>query len=119
MSTFAMNETTKDFLFENGDIVLVTGAEEVRQILLSRLRTFRGEWFLDTTVGVPYFEEILVKDPSISRADSTLKDIILTTPGVIELQEFTFSYDNSLRQLKLDIKVLAQDGEFFFINEVL
>lgn len=94
--------------FVNNDLVFVEGSEEVAQLILERLRTFLGEWFLDVTIGVPYFEEVLVKNPTA--AESVLKREIILTPGVLELLEFTFTVDKSTRKATLNFKVISTDG---------
>ena len=37
---------------------VATGLEDVRQRVAETLKLWRGEWFLDTTRGVPYTDEI-------------------------------------------------------------
>ena len=65
------------------------GSQAIRQDMLARLRTFRGEWFLDTTIGVPYYQTVLVKSPDMTAIATALKDEILNTPGILTLDRFT------------------------------
>ena len=55
MSTIAVDE--------NGDlargVVVLKGREAVGQNVKQRLLLLRGEWFLDITAGVPYYESVL------------------------------------------------------------
>src|SRR6478752_2230488 len=89
----ASSATYGDLLVAGGDLVLTSdvdprGAHPVLQDILTRLRTFQGEWFLDTTIGVPYYQTILVKAPDMTAIATALKDQILSTPGVLTLNQF-------------------------------
>jgi hypothetical protein len=117
MTSVAYDEDTKDLKFINGDLVLINGSEEVEHLLRANLRTFLGEWFLDTRVGVPWHEEVFVKNPNLARVDATLKQVILETSGVLELQSFVIGYSEAKRQLEIDFAVKSEQGEII-INEV-
>ena len=112
-----IDDTTGDIVVD-GDLVTVSESYEVRQYLRSKLKTFLGEWFLDLTVGVPYYEEVFKKNPDAVVIDAAFKEAILSTPGVLELMEFEMGFDNALRKLSLDFKVRSLDGPINF-SEVL
>lgn len=105
-----------DIEIENNTASLVGGADEVRQRIIQRLRTFRGEWFLDFSVGVPYYQDVLKKNPNPSTVAAVLQAAILGTLGVIELKEFSLDYDNA-RELIVDFKVLVFSGDIIQIIE--
>jgi hypothetical protein len=71
--------------------------ELIAQRLLVRLRAFRGEWYLDTTFGVPYYQDILVKNPDPSQLEAAFKSVIIGTPGVEKITEFEADIDSSRR----------------------
>ena len=100
------------------DLSLVSGIESIRQHLAQRLKTFMGEWFLDNRIGVPYFQQVLIKNPDPVVLDSVFKAVIVNTPGVIELLEFDLKVDRSTRQLKLSFTASTTEGEISF-DEVL
>lgn len=50
--------------------VLVDPSALLAQRIQCRLQTFKGECFLDRSVGVPYYEEILKKNPDLGRVRS-------------------------------------------------
>lgn len=103
-------DSTGDIAVENGNFVLIEGDEEIEQNLMQRLKYFLAEWFLDQRNGVPYFEQILIKgfDPNI--VDAIFKNVILSTPGVIELIEFLIDFDSSNRKMSLSFKARSKDG---------
>lgn len=107
-----------DLALENGDLVLLENADAAQQLLRQRLRMFFGEWFLDTGKGVPYFQEILKKQPNAIAVDSILKTTILETPGVIQLLRFNFDYDAATRSLSLDFAAQLSSGVIEFNEEI-
>lgn len=113
MSSFQLDDNG-DLQVIRNQITLTEGAEAVRQHLQCKLRLFRGEWFLDTTAGVPWFQEVLQKQPSFVVVQQVLKDTILSTPGVIGLLKFKFDYEAPSREAFLDFQALTDEGPIDF-----
>lgn len=99
-----------DLAIENGSLSMVTGQDGIRQDLIQKLRSFLGEWFLDLSDGVPYYQNILIKNPSPQVVESLLQDRILSTPGVIEILSFNLDYDPALRKLTGAFDVRTEEG---------
>jgi hypothetical protein len=110
MIDFMNDPTTWDLKVTNGDLVLVSNADAIQQHLIQRLKLFRGEWFLDLDAGVPYFQDILVKNPNPALVDGVLKDAILGSPGVLELTSFSMIYDTTARTLTVTFTVETING---------
>ena len=51
-----LDTTTHDLVIENYDLVLVDGIDLVRQAIKQRLLLVSEEWFLDDTIGVPWYQ---------------------------------------------------------------
>lgn len=80
---------TGDMLFVNGECPVVTyPADRVAQRLAIRLRTIEGEWFLDTSYGVPWFN-ILGQKINLSQADHILQREVLSVRGVGEITSWS------------------------------
>lgn len=107
-----------DIAINDNDLSLVDGGDEVKQRLTQRLRTFLGEWFLDTSLGVPYYEEVLVKSPNGRLAEAAIKAEIRATPGVLDLLAFTFDVDKATRKGTIEFKVRSATGDVGLIVEV-
>lgn len=103
-------DTEHELLFVDGDLVLTRGFEGLRQDLDMRLRTFAGEWFLDESVGVPYFENVLVKSPDTEQIRSTFRNELLRAPGVISVTSIDLAFDRSARTLRIDWTVVGDPG---------
>jgi len=110
-----LEPNTWDLVIESGDLQLVKRSDAIRQHTHQRLWIFQGEFFLDETAGVPYFQRILGKKPDIYVVDAIIKDTILNTPGILELVEFSLDYDAQFRSLRIqDFKARSLDGEVDF-----
>lgn len=87
----ADNPNVGDLYLENGTIRLTDGlAEEVSQTLRVSLLLFKGEWFLDETQGVPYWQSILGVKTPLSIVQQIFRNAILAVPGVKTINSFTF-----------------------------
>lgn len=90
----------------DGNLVLVRNAEAIGQHVRQRLMTYEGEWFLDTTAGVPWMRDLLggAYDPVM--VESVLKPEIMETDGVTEITAFSVRFDAERRGLSaFDIEV--------------
>lgn len=99
-----------DLALVGGTLAFVDGPQLVRQRLMSRFRFFLGEWFLDQRLGVPYFRDVLVKNPDLGVIRSLFRRLILTTPGVLSLTSFELLYDDSARTLSFDFSARVTGG---------
>lgn len=106
----ALDPATYDLAVTNYDLSLNTGLPLMQQRLKQSLWFFLGEWYLDITDGVPYYQNILVKAPVQLTVESTLKAAILDTPGVLELTKFNVTYTNAPRQLALEFETSTLYG---------
>lgn len=96
----ALDQASNDlFLSADGNLAMVTTAEAVGQHARQRLQTYRGEWFLDTTAGVPWLNDILGSSYDPALAESVVKAEILDTDGVAEITSFSIRFDRSTRGL--------------------
>lgn len=106
-----LHPETHDVVFVNGDApVTNTIQTSVAQRLKITLQTFLGEWFLNTEVGVPYFEGIFGKVFNKSAVDLILQNKILEDPGVIEMVSFESSIDNQRRTYSMNFRVRTSEG---------
>jgi len=100
----ALSAETHDLVIQNGDILLIDNAERVGQQIKIKLRSFLGEWFLDTTYGVPYWEDILIKNPSLDHIRNILRQQILSVTDVKSVTSLTLSLDKKTRSLTVSFE---------------
>lgn len=100
------NTGDHDILFENKDFQLTkTEDESLAQRLTVKLRTFMGEWFLDSSVGIPYIESVLGKNRSLIAIQAIFQNAIQSEPEVISLISLTTDLDKVNRILTVTFKV--------------
>lgn len=87
----------------DGDILLVDGAESVAQQIEITLLTFLGEWFLDETFGVPYFENILIKSPSRAQIENIIRAKVKDVPFVTSVPTVDIRIENSTRRAQISL----------------
>ncbi|MNN49160.1 hypothetical protein D3C81_1636700 [compost metagenome] len=111
---FKLDPTSWDIIWHNGPLQVEDTTqpltETVAQRLKIRLLSFYGDWFMDTTYGVPYFQRLLgVKQTSKAAADLIFQTQILAEDGVKEIESFNSSFVN--RQYSLTFRVKVVTGE--------
>ena len=107
----ALSAASHDLLLSpTNDLILIGNAERVAQQIKISLKTFLGEWFLDIGDGVPYFEEILVKNPNTMIIREIIRDRILTVPGVNTVITLDVEIDRSARMLQITHETQTTEG---------
>lgn len=106
----AMNINSNDLVIRDGDIFLIDNAERVAQQILITLRFWYGEWFLNTTEGVPYLEYILVKNPNLAHVRQILTEAIESVPGVVSLDSMDIDFDRQGRTLAVEYSATTDFG---------
>ncbi len=83
----------------------------IKQQTTLRLGFFKGEWFLDEERGIPWYEEILVKNPNLIRIREIFREAILSVSGNKELTQMNLLLSSYLRRLDLDFRASTDLGE--------
>lgn len=96
-------------LDEQGRAVLVGGAEQIAQQVRLTLLIFLGEWFLDSTFGMPYFESILGKNRNVFEIEAIVRQRVRAVPGVQAVGLITVKVDAILRKCNIEIYDIATD----------
>ena len=110
--TDPLNPSYGDLAWKNGPLTpsytTQSRVDVVAQRLLIRLRNFEGEWFLDTSYGVPYWS-ILGHKIKKSAVDLIFQREILAENGVKELTFFESTFENRKYTLSFRVKVTTGD----------
>ena len=94
-----------------GRLQRVADGDAIVQSLRVRLQFMQGEWFLDESEGLSYFQEILVKNPNVAQIRRLIADRIVETPGVTTLDSLALDFDRTARTLAVTFKVSTDVGE--------
>ena len=104
------------FLDSTGNIACLDDYTQERLVDLicqrvrHRLQTFQGECYLDRSVGVPYFSEVLKKNPDLRRVKNLLVATINGVEGVKKIIDFSVDFSARTREYRVIFKAEADDG---------
>ena len=83
------------YISPNGDIVL---ENSVTQKIRIRLLWFKSEWRWDVDEGLPYMENLLIKNPDIDIFESLVRAKIFEVDEVTEVKDVGICYDRQTRR---------------------
>lgn len=125
MIDFKLTDNTGDLDLSTGDIQLVDGLSTIAQLIGTRFRFQRGEWFLDLRVGAPLFDDgsgigfiMGAKRSDLEAVRAIITQIIEGTPGVKRLTSLDIELDEN-RALTVDWQIEGTSGEFASGSESL
>lgn len=108
MKDILLDPLGHDLTIVNGDLAL-TGDEA--QHIKQRLLTLYQEWFLDLSIGLPWFTDILGKYKDLTQVEILLKSCIQETPGVAALTAFSIeALDTPERTARVAFTVVLDSG---------
>lgn len=104
-----------DLKMVNGDFVLTSdanaqGTNSIVQQIVTRLRWFLGEWFLNVEGGTPWFQSILRHDADQASVDAILQEVILSTPGVLVLTAYNTEANLAKRTYRVSFTAQTTSG---------
>lgn len=99
---------TGDYTFgQSSANFLINDAACVAQLILTRLKLTAGEWFLDTSVGLPLggfplnsaviAEGTILANRPNGTQDLAIQAVILETTGVSEITEYSSDFNSTTR----------------------
>lgn len=111
MTDILLNECG-DVDYTDGRLTIVTGVDAIRQRWLIYIRTFLGEWFLDQSIGVPYYQRVLKKAVSRQALKQVFRDGTLEVPGVIQVVSVIVdSLDTATRSAAVSVTCIVTGDE--------
>jgi hypothetical protein len=114
-----LDSTNKDIEVQNLDLRLTTTQTEfIAQKIETVLLTFLREWWLNRTLGLPWFESILIKNPNIDLVNSLIQNEVLEIEEVIEIVDYENTYENDIRKMTISMAVKGSTGEIIEVSEV-
>ncbi len=104
-------DTNGDWEVSGGDLQLISDGPSIVQAIEIALQFFKGEWFLDLDAGVPWYQNVLVKNPDPNLLHSIFRKAISDVEGVTEVTALDLSIDNATRTLSVSFRVATDVGE--------
>ena len=108
----ALTTVDGDLELLEGDLVFLAGVDAIVSDVRSSLQLFLGEWFLDLSVGFPWFQEILgVKPFRPPAVKDRFRKAILAVPGVAAFINADLTFDGETRQARGTFAYRVDTGE--------
>lgn len=105
-----------DFRIIAGRLQLVSGSDAVAERLRVRLHAYLGEWFLDRTFGLPWYDGEMLGAANNRLISPLIRREILKDPEVEAVLEFAVSPRG--RQLSITATVRTSGGDALILSEV-
>ena len=112
------NPVAHDLYLSGNAPTSVTGVAAIAQSIKQRLLFFRGEWFLDERLGVPWYTLILGKGHSDESIAALLRKVIATTAGVREVTKFVLNRNAAARSIAPSFDVATNNGDRLTFTEL-
>lgn len=107
-STLNLDPVAWDLTLDaNGNIAVLAEPQALAQDAASAIKTFLGECYWDTTIGVPYMTQILGQTLKLALLKQQLADAALTaSPDIVSAQVFISSF--SMGALAGQVQVVSK-----------
>lgn len=109
MLDFKLNSDGDLDIDGSGDISIT---ESVSQAVRVRLLWALGEWRLIPSLGFPYFEEVLVKNPSTAKIEHLIRKTVMSVDEVTDVKNIEFSLDAKTRAARIAVTFCVGDKTF-------
>lgn len=90
----------------------ISATDSIVQAVRIRLLWFFGEWRLMPSLGFPYFENLLVKNPNESKLRHFIRETVMSVDGVTDVSEILFNIDKKSRRASLEITFNTDEDSF-------
>lgn len=99
-----------DWEISGGDLQLIGDGPAIVQAVQIALEFFQGEWFLDVSAGIPWWQSVMIKNPNPNQLEGIFRSAILAVDGVQAINSLTLTYDSQQRTLTIDYEIQANVG---------
>lgn len=99
-----------DWNFGRGLAVYKLNSEAIRQNVLTRIRSFKNDWFLDSEAEIDWIN-LLSQKNATAQILREVERVVLSTDGVVNLLELniTSSFATIARERRLEIQIRFSD----------
>lgn len=110
MKTLLLDQSAWDLVIDsNGNIAVASDPYSQAQDAASEIKTFEGEVYYNTNIGLPYFQEILAKSPPLQLLKEDFVQAALLVPGVTSAKCFIATV--SQRALTGQVQISNSSGQ--------
>jgi hypothetical protein len=115
MKTLLLEQDSNNFVIEDHRWRFTkTRLEYIAQKIRHTISVFRGEWFMDRELGIPYIPgEDVGKNMHRRMIETALQVRIGEVEGVEKFLSFSTSLDKAARILRVDFTVRLDSGDMY------
>lgn len=107
MDTLLLDTASWDLVLDaSANIAVASEPYSLAQDAASAIKTFLGECYFDSTIGVPWLQQILGRSPSLPLLKATLADVAETVPDVASAVVFISAFND--RQVTGQVQVTSE-----------
>ena len=100
-----------DYSFGRGNQnFFIDSPEAVAQAVKTSLALFQGEWFLDTSIGMPWLTQVIGSNTQ-SIYDDLIRGKVLQVSGVASIDSYTSLLDKTSRKLTVSMSITTNFSE--------
>lgn len=108
-NTLLLDRTTWDLCIDaSGNIAMATEPYSLAQDAASAIKLFLGEYWYDTTIGIPYWSQILGRNAPVQLMKTQFTAAALSVPNVASAQCYLTTLDN--RQVSGQVQITDSNG---------
>jgi len=114
---FKLDTLRNDIIYTDGQLETVDRDDEISRNVKTRLSISIGEYFLDESYGFPYNEVFGSRIFSLTDLETTIKQFILETEGILNLTRFEIDFEQgNTRKLKVSFSAQTIYGSFLTLE---
>lgn len=105
-------DSNGDYVFGHNEDDFYHGKAAVGQAIYTSLKLLLGEWFEDTSLGMPLFQHIIGANGSpdnLRGADLLVRDVIIGVQGVKGIKSFSSSFENRVYAVECIVDTVYGD----------
>lgn len=99
-----------DLVFEKGDLVMVEGADELRQTVYIGMQTNQGEWFLNPEIGIRH-ASFVGKKPNDEEMRAEIIRGAMQDERIQSVEDIAIERDTRARKVSVTFRAIATSGE--------
>jgi hypothetical protein len=103
-----LSSTYRDVFPFGGDFPMVSGTDQILQNVLQTLGVYLGEWFLDNTLGLGYYQTVFIKNPNQAAINAMFISALLGVPGVQSILSFSSQINSTTASRSMSVKFRLQ-----------
>lgn len=86
------------------------GVGEMKQRIIMAIKTHLGERMLNTLDGLPWTEEILIKNPNLAQITSRARAYLQSIEGVTRVIQLDIVLDSETREMDWTLNIETTEG---------